>query len=244
MTHFSDVIGASHDSNFTFWGENHISTDGFRSLAEWGSVRALETELRAKGPRLRTLIKAAGLWYPNVNTNTTAQFRVDRVHHKVSLASMFGPSPDWVVGISGLNLCNRDCSWKDSLDIDLYPWDAGTDNGITYMSPNSETFPRERMNRITTMFPEDPRQPFYNTRSTEMTPLARLYIRKTRSISRGCDEQFLQSQILEESENTEEGVERRMSQAEVATGFFVKDVFERFQPSAASRRSASGLRAR
>lgn len=133
LTHFSDVIGASHDGNFSFWGENHISTDGFRSLAEWGSVRALEFELRAKGSRLRTLIKAAGLWYPNVNTNTSANFRVDRIHHKLSVASMFGPSPDWVVGVSGLNLCQKDCTWKDSLDIDLYPWDAGTDNGITYM---------------------------------------------------------------------------------------------------------------
>lgn len=209
LTHFSDVIGASHDSNFTFWGENHIATDGFRSLAEWGSPRALEIELRSKGPRLRTLIKAAGLWYPNVNTNTTAQFRVDRVHHKLSLVSMFGPSPDWVVGVSGLNLCNRDCTWKDSMDIDLYPWDAGTDNGITYMSPNAETFPRERMYRITTMFPEDPRQPFYNPNSNQITPLARLFIRKTRSITHGCNEEFLQSQVLEESENTEDGVERR-----------------------------------
>lgn len=99
-----------------------IATDGFRSLAEWGSVRSLETELRAKGPKLRTLIKAAGLWYPNVNQNTSSQFRVDRIHHKLSLVSMFGPSPDWVVGISGLNLCQSDCTWKDKLDINLYPW--------------------------------------------------------------------------------------------------------------------------
>lgn len=48
LTHFSDVIGGSHESNFSFWGENHIATDGFRSLAEWGSARLLETELRAK----------------------------------------------------------------------------------------------------------------------------------------------------------------------------------------------------
>jgi len=82
---------------------------------------------------LRTLIKAAGLWYPHVNQNTSAKFRVDRKHPKVSLASMFGPSPDWVVGISGLDLCTEDCSWKESLDIDLYPWDAGTDSGISYM---------------------------------------------------------------------------------------------------------------
>lgn len=24
LTHFSDVIGASHDTNFSFWGENHV----------------------------------------------------------------------------------------------------------------------------------------------------------------------------------------------------------------------------
>lgn len=59
-------------------------------MAEWGSPSALEAELRVKGPRLRTLIKAAGLWYPNVNLNTSSQFRVDRKHHKVSLVSMFG----------------------------------------------------------------------------------------------------------------------------------------------------------
>uniref|UniRef100_A0A7G3AYU6 Putative spondins extracellular matrix n=1 Tax=Lutzomyia longipalpis TaxID=7200 RepID=A0A7G3AYU6_LUTLO len=133
LTHFSDVIGATHETNFSFWGENHIATDGFKNLAEWGSVRSLETELRSKGSKLRSLIKAAGLWYPSVNTNTTSHFRVDRKHPKMSLVSMFGPSPDWVVGVNGLNLCKEDCSWMESLDIDLYPWDAGTDNGISYM---------------------------------------------------------------------------------------------------------------
>lgn len=93
----------------------------------------METELRAKGPRLRTLIKAAGLWYPNVNQNTSSHFKVDRKHPKLSLASMIGPSPDWVLGVSGLNLCLKNCTWQESLDIDLYLWDAGTDHGISYM---------------------------------------------------------------------------------------------------------------
>ncbi|KAM8712625.1 hypothetical protein ACLKA7_013027 [Drosophila subpalustris] len=204
LTHFSDVIGASHEANFSFWGEHHIATDGFRSLAEWGSPTALETELRAQGPKLRTLIKAAGLWYPNVNQNTSSKFRVDRKHPKVSLASMFGPSPDWVVGISGVDLCTSDCSWKESLDFDLYPWDAGTDSGITYMSPNSETQPRERMYKITTMYPEDPRSPFYNPQSQQMTPLAKLYLRREKIISRNCDDDFLQALQLEVSDDAEE----------------------------------------
>lgn len=204
LTHFSDVVGASHESNFSFWGENHIATDGFRSLAEWGSPSALEAELRTYGPRLRTLIKAAGLWYPDVNTNTSSHFRVDRKHHKVSLVSMFGPSPDWVVGVSGLDLCLEDCSWKDSLDLDLFPWDSGTDSGISYMSPNLETIPREKMYRITTMYPEDPRAPFYNPNSDKMTPLAKLYIRREKVIPRSCDEEFLEALQLDVAENTED----------------------------------------
>ena len=35
--------------------------------------------------------------------------------------------------MSGLNLCNKDCTWADQKIIDLYPWDAGTDSGISYM---------------------------------------------------------------------------------------------------------------
>lgn len=64
---------------------------------------------------------------------------------------------------------------------------------------------------ITTMYPEDPRQPFYNPKSKEMTPLARLYIRKIKDIPRNCDEEYLQSQVLDVSENTEEGATRRKS---------------------------------
>ncbi|KAF2905119.1 hypothetical protein ILUMI_01056 [Ignelater luminosus] len=205
LTHFSDVIGATHERNFSFWGEGHIATEGFRSLAEWGSVRLMESELKAQAKYLRTIIKAAGLWYPKVNTNTSAIFRVDRRHHLVSLASMLGPTPDWVVGVSGLNLCLKNCTWIENLSIDLYPWDAGTDSGITYMSPNSETKPRERMYRITTKYPEDPRAPFYDPTKDEMLPLAKLYLTRERVYPKSCDESFLTAQ-LDVSENTEDTV--------------------------------------
>ncbi|XP_069355475.1 spondin-1 [Maniola hyperantus] len=203
LTHFSDVIGATHPKNFTFWGEGEIATDGFRSLAEWGSVGLLERELRQQGPVLRSIVKAAGLWHPRLNQNTSAAFTVDRKRHYLSLASMFGPSPDWVVGVSGLNLCNKDCTWAEHKVIDLFPYDAGTDDGISYMSPNAETTPREKMYRITTMYPEDPRAPFYNPDQHEMNPMARLYLKREKLIPRSCDEEVLQSLVVEEAENTE-----------------------------------------
>lgn len=203
LTHFSDVIGATHPKNFSFWGEGEIATDGFRSLAEWGSVGLLERELRQKGGLLRSIVKAQGLWHPRVNSNTTAAFSVDKKRHLLSLASMFGPSPDWVVGVNGLDLCQKDCSWVESKVVDLVPYDAGTDNGISYMSPNAETRPRERMYRITPMYPEDPRAPFYNPSAHEVPPMARLYLTREKLIPKSCDEETLLAQVVEEAENTQ-----------------------------------------
>ncbi|GJQ65601.1 hypothetical protein Trydic_g7698 [Trypoxylus dichotomus] len=87
--------------------------------------------------------------------------------------------------------------------IDLYPYDAGTDGGITYMSPNAETKPREKMYRITTTYPEDPRAPFYDPSKSEMHPLARMYLKREKVVPKSCDENFLFAQI-DVSENTED----------------------------------------
>lgn len=50
-----------------------------------------------------------------------------------SLAAMFGPSPDWCVGISSINLCLPDCTWVEERAFNLKPFDAGTDHGPAYM---------------------------------------------------------------------------------------------------------------
>lgn len=62
----------------------------------------------------------------------SAEFSVDRAHHLMSFLAMLGPSPDWNVGLSGEDLCTRDCGWVQRLVKDLVPWDAGTDSGVTY----------------------------------------------------------------------------------------------------------------
>lgn len=50
----------------------------------------------------------------------------------MSFLTMLGPSPDWNVGLSGEDLCTKDCGWVQRLVTDLIPWDAGTDGGVTY----------------------------------------------------------------------------------------------------------------
>lgn len=188
LTHFSDVVGGTHGRNFSFWGEGQFATPGLKQLAEWGATRIIDSELRSKSRHFRSLVKASGLWYPGVNANTSSTFRVDKRRNLISLVSMLGPSPDWLVGVSGLNLCLPSCSWVENQVIDLYPYDAGTDNGVSYMSINIPAVPQEKIHKITPMYPEDDRAPFYDPVNNFMRPLARLYITRDKVIKKSCDD--------------------------------------------------------
>uniref|UniRef100_A0A183FSC8 Spondin-1 n=1 Tax=Heligmosomoides polygyrus TaxID=6339 RepID=A0A183FSC8_HELPZ len=177
LTHFTDMLGASHSKNYSLWKIGDISTDGMKEIAEWGNTFKAEAEAKEKAAEVRTLMKVKGLWYPEVQGRTTSKFVVNKYHHLASLATMFGPSPDWCVGISSVNLCLPDCSWIAERTFDLLPFDAGTDSGPTYMSPNSPLEPRAPIRWITTK--DDPLSPFYSTETDVIPPLARLIIRRT-----------------------------------------------------------------
>ncbi|KAI6230471.1 F-spondin [Aphelenchoides fujianensis] len=176
LTHFTDWLGASHSRRYTMWRAGDIATDGLKEIAEWGNTYAGEGEMKGNASEIRTIVKMKGLWYPEVQGRTSGRFHVNRYHHFASMAAMFGPSPDWFVGITGINLCLPDCSWVEERAFDLLPWDAGSDNGHTYMSPNSPAEPRVPIQRLTTK--GDPRSPFHDEQADEVSPLGRLVIRR------------------------------------------------------------------
>lgn len=92
--------------------------------------------LFTQSAHIRTIIKARGISYPNVTgkvekiyqlnqtsihknskcnlLQTFAVFRVDSSNHLVSLVSQIDPSPDWFLGVSGLELCLSNCSWVEN----------------------------------------------------------------------------------------------------------------------------------
>ena len=68
---------------------------------------------------------------------------------KLSMVAMLGPSPDWIVGVNGFDLVQNG-NWIESAAIPLHLYDAGTDSGVSYMSGNSPTNPRDPIALITT----------------------------------------------------------------------------------------------
>ncbi|XP_054160513.1 spondin-1-like isoform X4 [Oppia nitens] len=186
LTHFSDIIGASHSADFRMWEYGGYASEGVRQVAELGVTKKLESELKAESNKIRTIIKARGLWHPNLNGKTFAVFRVDSKHHLMSLLSMLGPSPDWIVGVSALELCLKNCSWVTEKVMNLYLWDAGTDSGITYLAPNHPTVPQERIRRITSTNPNNPESPFYDHTGAKMKPIAKLTVSRQRIYEKAC----------------------------------------------------------
>ncbi|XP_071748069.1 uncharacterized protein [Lepeophtheirus salmonis] len=184
-TQFSTLIGASHSSNFSIWDYGEIASSALQELGENGITRPLESQMKQYSHTIRSVIKAHGLQQrSNVEGQTFAVFRVDKIHHLLSVVSKMIPSPDFIVGVSKENLCLSNCSWVPYRVVDLYPWDIGTDSGITYNDPPNPQRPKDIIKRITSNYPNDPKSPFFDISGAPIKPAARLHIIRQKTYKR------------------------------------------------------------
>ena len=147
--HLSPLVGGTHDGSMRFWTEGVPATAGIKNMAETGSTSPLDQEIGAAvaaGGAEQVLL---GGNIPNSPGSVGLEFQVSRTHPLVTLVSMIAPSPDWFVGVSALALF-EDGQWVSERQIDLVPWDAGTDSGSTFTSPDQGTMPPQPISRIVT----------------------------------------------------------------------------------------------
>ena len=156
--HWSGVVGGSHNGKYILWRPGQLASPGVKAVAEFGSQRTVEREMQQAGDNVLQIVKWFGLGAGAGKREGTIQ--VNTCHRLVSLITMIAPSPDWFVGVRDLNLCDG-TSWCDSVSVDLFPYDAGTDSGLKFQSRNSRTVPPEPIHRLTESNPNDPRSSFY-----------------------------------------------------------------------------------
>ncbi len=138
--HFSPLIGATHCSCMSFWEVGELASPGIKDMAELGATSALAAEVAtAQGNGgAENLLAGPGIGVsPGM---ASLEFDITLDYPAVTLVSMVAPSPDWFVGVSGIVLFDGS-DWVDSLVIELYPYDAGTDSGTDYTSSNQATQP-------------------------------------------------------------------------------------------------------
>ena len=135
--HFTQVIGATHDSGTTIWAAGGMASAGVEDVTELGLVSALEGEI-GRNANADVIVRAGSS--VNLPTQTiSSTFTVNASHPLVSVLSMIAPSPDWFVGVSNLSL--YDDGWRNRV-VDLYPYDAGTENGSGWALANPDTIPQ------------------------------------------------------------------------------------------------------
>ncbi|MXW13642.1 MAG: T9SS type A sorting domain-containing protein [Rhodothermaceae bacterium] len=148
--HFSGLIGGTHNSSVTFWSTGSTASAGIESMAETGGTSTLRSEVNQaiRASNAGEVISGGGIGRSPGSVKTT--FQVTSQWNLVTVTSMLAPSPDWFVGVSGLNLLDNDNNWRQNVEVELFVYDAGTDSGPNYNSPNQDTNPKENIGRIGT----------------------------------------------------------------------------------------------
>ncbi|MFC1509464.1 spondin domain-containing protein [Candidatus Omnitrophota bacterium] len=133
--HFSGLIGAVHNEDVILWQEGSLASAGIQQVAEVGRNALLVEEIN---PYLENDDAYALLYSGGISTSpgsVSLNFTAHIDYTKVTLVSMVAPSPDWFVGVSGLNLFQND-DWVIEKEVELYVYDAGTDAGETFVAAN------------------------------------------------------------------------------------------------------------
>ena len=146
--HFSRLIGGSHNSAVTFWREGGMATPGIEQMAETGGTGDLGDEVEAAVEAGNACLKVQGGGVNPSPGSTSVEFPIDVNHPLVTLTTMVAPSPDWFVGVNGLDLRDTDGSWVSTQTVDLYVYDAGTDDGSEFTSADKDTQPRQPIARL------------------------------------------------------------------------------------------------
>ncbi|XP_013176956.1 PREDICTED: spondin-1-like isoform X1 [Papilio xuthus] len=204
---YSDLVGASHAIDCTLWAPGALASDGFKELAEHANTSRFEGEIREQiGSCVRTMVKGKGHGYPKMNNPTYAFIRADKRYHLISVAVGVHPSPDWFLGVTRFELCQNDNTWVKERELNLFPWDAGTDSGVSYESMNIATFPQDVISRVQ-MSSFDKDSPFYETDMKELHPFGRLRIKLVRTYHKDCEEEGKdETTVTEEEKSTTEEV--------------------------------------
>ena len=140
--HFSPLIGAVHNDSVSFWTAGEIASAGMEQMAETGGTSILTREIRAHIPgNARSVINGRGIGSPA--STTISSVRVSLDHPLITLVTMIAPSPDWFVGVAGRSMQDEFGQWVDELEVVLYPYDSGTDDGPSYRSSNADSSPKQ-----------------------------------------------------------------------------------------------------
>jgi len=137
-SHFSPTVLINHGAPGDLFIVGSPASPGIERMAETGATGTLRAEL-AKDGSVSDISTGSSIFGIGQNSFEVTAARGDDM---ISLVTMLAPSPDWFVGVRDVDLLGVD-GWIDRLVLDLGNYDAGTDSGTGFRSPNADTDPAQ-----------------------------------------------------------------------------------------------------
>ena len=144
--HFTTFVGGIHNDQVTFLESGATASAGVEAMAETGFTGTLVAEVNAAKPNADRALTLGAPGITGGRTHTNNAFTSD--HPRITLTSMIAPTPDWFVGVSGRSLLDSSGNWLATLTVNLYPWDAGTEDGTEFSLSNPNTSPKDVISSI------------------------------------------------------------------------------------------------
>lgn len=140
--HFSGLIGVTHRPGFRLFTDGGPPSRGLERLSEEGKHAPLDEELRAAIARGEAgqLVETDPV--KDLTTRARARVTVDAAHPRFSGVAMIAPSPDWFLAAVDVSLLEGD-RWTERREVTLFAWDAGGDDGATYLADDRDTSPKK-----------------------------------------------------------------------------------------------------
>ncbi len=144
--HFTLLAGAVHNKTAALWTEGMLASRSLEYIAENGFSAPLLKDVdtliqlkKALAPVAATAPLPTGTTAFNLTANTDFPL--------LSFASMLAPSPDWFIGINSLALY-RNHVWLKDTTVQLYAYDAGTEEGDVFSYYNADTSPQQPVKHL------------------------------------------------------------------------------------------------
>ncbi|UEG50491.1 spondin domain-containing protein [Ferruginibacter lapsinanis] len=142
--HVTLIAGMVHSADTSMWKPGTKATPGLEAVAEIGAVNTIFTEFDDIVSKQKALYKFVMFEPPGATGSIQTALIANSEYSYVSLASMVAPSPDWFMGIHDVDL-HRNNSWVVDTTINMFVYDAGTEDGDIFGYTNPATMPQQNI---------------------------------------------------------------------------------------------------
>ena len=137
---WSPPTGASHTPGYRMWDAcMDNASPGVGLVSQTGNTSIINQEYMAAMKYI--LDTTEGKLVPSGTGMTSSNLIVDKYHQYVSAISMLVPSPDRLVGVADLRLCDGD-GWRDSVQVcfELFSTATASEKVVPEMERNTLQF--------------------------------------------------------------------------------------------------------